>query len=63
MIRCTGCVFLRDAKGNPGEMILKHEEITEAEARALDKKILRATYIAEKAMKQNKKELHGGTRI
>ena len=52
MIRCTGCIFLRDAKGNPGEMILKREEVTEAEARALDKKIINATYIAEKSMKQ-----------
>ncbi len=55
MIRCTGCVFLRDAKGNPGEMVLKHEEVTEAEARALDKKIISATYIAEKSMKKNAK--------
>lgn len=52
MIRCTGCIFLRDAKGNPGEMHLKHEEVTEAEAKVLDHKILSATYIAEKAMKQ-----------
>ena len=54
MIRCTGCIFLRDAKGNPGKMILKREEVSEEDARMLDKKILSATYIAEKAMKQNK---------
>ena len=59
MIRCTGCVFLRDAKGNPGEMLLRHEEVTEAEAKVLDRKILSATYIAEKAMKQNGKKPHG----
>ena len=58
MLRCTGCVFLRDAKGNPGEMLLKHEEVTEAEAKALDRKILSATYIAEKTMKQKGKGLH-----
>lgn len=58
MIRCTGCIFLRDAKGNPGEMLLKHEEVTEAEAKVLDHKILNATYAAEKAMKNKRKEIH-----
>ena len=30
----TGCTILRDAKGNPGEMILHKREATEAEADA-----------------------------
>lgn len=35
MMISTGCTILRDAKGNPGEMIIHRREATQAEVDAL----------------------------
>ena len=36
----TGCTILRDAKGNPGEMILHRREATQEEMDAMCRKLM-----------------------
>ena len=42
---CVGCSFARNARGDPGEMTLRHAELTPEEARAHYEKFLRAAGI------------------
>lgn len=42
MRACIGCSFSRDARGDPGEMTLRHAELTPEEARMHFEKFLRA---------------------
>lgn len=42
MLFCTGCVIMRDKKGNPGERIMIREEISEEQADAICKNFISA---------------------
>lgn len=42
MRACIGCSFTRNARGDPGEMTLRHAELTPDEARTYAERFLRA---------------------
>lgn len=58
MEHCIGCVFERDAKGNPANMTPVYSRVDDETMKEIRRKIFNATLAADNAIKQSRKEKH-----
>ena len=56
MEHCIGCIFERDAKGNPANMMPVYANVDEETMKEIRRKIFNATLAADNAKKQSRKE-------
>lgn len=56
MEHCIGCIFERDAKGNPTNMMPIYRQVDNETMKEIRRKVFNATLAADAAKKQNRKE-------